>query len=99
MSKKEEKRIDVRDVLNSLDYYKNRVEMRKKKIEDMKEMHAPKVVIDAEEQILKRDKDNYAFNAFALRMYHQGFRDGQEALKWERLKKVLFDEGKENDNR
>lgn len=92
------KQIDVRDVLNSIDYYKNRVEMRKKRIEEMKEMHAPKVVIENEERNLSRDKDNYKFNAFALRMYHQGFKDGQEALKWERLKKVLFEEDKENDN-
>lgn len=92
MSKKEENRIDVRDVLNSIDYYKNRVEMRKKRIEQYKEMHAPKVIIENEEKNLNRDKDNYKFNAFALRMYHQGFRDGQEAMKWERLKKVLFEE-------
>lgn len=94
--KKMPKKLEYVDFKKSLEYYQWRVKSRTEKIKKYEEMKAPKVIIENEEKLLQRDKDNLILNRVAVYMYNKGFESGKEFAEMERLKNALF---KKNKNR
>lgn len=84
------KKLEYVDFKKSLKYYQWRVKSRTEKIKKYEEMKAPKVIIENEEKLLQRDKDNLILNRVAVYMYNKGFESGKEFAEMERLKNVLF---------
>lgn len=84
------KKLEYVDFKKSLKYYQWRVKSRTEKIKKYEEMKAPKVIIENEEKLLQRDKDNLALNRVAVYMYNKGFESGKEFAQMERLKNALF---------
>ena len=84
------KKLEYVDFKKSLKYYQWRVKSRTEKIKKCKEMNSPKIIIENEEKLLQRDKDNLALNRVAVYMYNKGFESGKEFAEMERLKNVLF---------
>ena len=84
------KKLEYVDFKKSLKYYQWRVKSRTEKIKKYKEMNAPKVIIENEERLLQRDKDNLTLNRVAVYMYNKGFESGKEFAQMERLKNALF---------
>jgi hypothetical protein len=88
--KKMPKKLEFVDFKKSLKYYQWRVKSRTEKIKKYKEMNAPKIIIENEEKLLQRDKDNLTLNRVAVYMYNKGFESGKEFAQMERLKNALF---------
>lgn len=84
------KKLEYVDFKKSLEYYKWRVKSRTEKIKKYEEMNAPKVILENEEKLLQRDKDNLILNRVAVYMYNKGFESGKEFAQMERLKNALF---------
>lgn len=95
------KKLEFVDFKKSLKYYQWRVKSRTDKIKKYKEMNAPKVIIENEEKLLQKDKDNLALNRVAVYMYNKGFESGKEYAEMERLKNALFKKpyGKDKDKK
>lgn len=95
------KKLEYVDFKKSLKYYQWRVKSRTEKIKKYEEMKAPKVIIENEEKLLQRDKDNLILNRVAVYMYNKGFESGKEFAQMERLKNVLFKKpyGKDKDKK
>ena len=93
------KKLEFVDFKKSLKYYQWRVKSRTEKIKKCKEMNAPKAIIENEEKLLQKDKDNLALNRVAVYMYNKGFESGKEFAQMERLKNALFKKpyGKDKD--
>lgn len=83
------KKLEYVDFKKSLEYYKWRVKSRTDKIKKYKEMNAPKVIIENEEKLLQRDKDNLILNRVAVHMFDQGFELGKKYAEMKILKKTL----------
>ena len=83
-------KLEYVDFKKSLEYYKWRVKSRTEKIKKYQEMNAPKVIIENEEKLLQRDKDNLILNRVAVYMYNKGFESGKQFAEMERLKNALF---------
>ena len=84
------KKLEFVDFKKSLKYYQWRVKSRTEKIKKYKEMNSPKIIIENEEKLLQKDKDNLALNRVAVYMYNKGFESGKQFAEMERLKNVLF---------
>lgn len=84
------KKLEFVDFKKSLKYYQWRVKSRTEKIKKYQEMNAPKVIIENEEKLLQKDKDNLILNRVAVYMYSKGFESGKQFAEMERLKNVLF---------
>jgi hypothetical protein len=84
------KKLEFVDFKKSLKYYQWRVKSRTEKIKKYQEMNAPKVILENEEKLLQRDKDNLTLNRVAVYMYNKGFESGKEFAEMERLKNALF---------
>lgn len=84
------KKLEFVDFKKSLKYYQWRVKSRTEKLKKYQEMNAPKVIIENEEKLLQRDKDNLTLNRVAVYMYNKGFESGKEFAQMERLKNALF---------
>lgn len=95
------KKLEFVDFKKSLEYYKWRVKSRTEKIKKYKEMNSPKVILENEEKLLQRDKDNLILNRVAVYMYNKGFESGKEFAQMERLKNTLFKKpyGKDKDKK
>ena len=95
------KKLEFVDFKKSLKYYQWRVKSRTEKIKKCKEMNAPKAIIENEEKLLQKDKDNLALNRVAVYMYNKGFESGKEFAQMERLKNTLFKKpyGKDKDKK
>ena len=95
------KKLEYVDFKKSLKYYQWRVKSRTEKIKKYEEMKAPKVIIENEERLLQRDKDNLILNRVAVYMYNKGFESGKEFAQMERLKNALFKKpyGKDKDKK
>ena len=95
------KKLEYVDFKKSLEYYKWRVKSRTEKIKKYEEMNAPKVIIENEEKLLQRDKDNLVLNRVAVYMYNKGFESGKQFAEMERLKNALFKKpyGKDKDKK
>lgn len=89
------KKLEYVDFKKSLEYYKRRVKSRTERIKKYEEMKAPKVIIENEERLLQRDKDNLILNRVAVYMYNKGFESGKEFAEMERLKNALFKKPRE----
>ena len=84
------KKLEFVDFKKSLEYYQWRVKSRTEKIKKYQEMNSPKIIIENEEKLLQRDKDNLTLNRVAVYMYNKGFESGKQFAQMERLKNVLF---------
>ena len=95
------KKLEYVDFKESLEYYKWRVKSRTEKLKKYKEMNSPKIIIENEEKLLQRDKDNLVLNRVAVYMYNKGFESGKEFAQMERLKNALFKKpyGKDKDKK
>jgi hypothetical protein len=95
------KKLEYVDFKKSLKYYQWRVKSRTEKIKKYQEMNAPKVILENEEKLLQRDKDNLILNRVAVYMYNKGFESGKEFAQMERLKSTLFKKpyGKDKDKK
>ena len=93
------KKLEFVDFKKSLKYYQWRVKSRTEKIKKYQEMNTPKAIIENEEKLLQKDKDNLALNRVAVYMYNKGFESGKEFAQMERLKNALFKKpyGKDKD--
>ena len=93
------KKLEFVDFKKSLKYYQWRVKSRTEKIKKYQEMNTPKAIIENEEKLLQKDKDNLALNRVAVYMYNKGFESGKEFAQMERLKNTLFKKpyGKDKD--
>ena len=95
------KKLEYVDFKKSLKYYQWRVKSRTEKIKKYQEMNTPKAIIENEEKLLQKDKDNLALNRVAVYMYNKGFESGKEFAQMERLKNTLFKKpyGKDKDKK
>lgn len=95
------KKLEYVDFKKSLKYYQWRVKSRTEKLKKYQEMNAPKIIIENEEKLLQRDKDNLILNRVAVYMYNKGFESGKEFAEMERLKNALFKKpyGKDKDKK
>ena len=95
------KKLEFVDFKKSLKYYQWRVKSRTEKIKKYQEMNTPKAIIENEEKLLQKDKDNLALNRVAVYMYNKGFESGKEFAQMERLKNTLFKKpyGKDKDKK
>ena len=84
------KKLEYINFTRSLEYYKERVKTRTERIRKYKEMNAPEIIIENEERLLLRDKDNLTLNRVAVYMYNKGFESGKEFAQMERLENALF---------
>lgn len=67
--------ITIKDAIFSRDEYKRKAKLRKERIENFKKTHAPQIIIDNEERILKEILTSYQIFDMALDFYEQGARD------------------------
>ena len=84
------KKLDCVDFKRSLEYYKERVKARTERIRKYKEMNAPEIIIENEERLLQKDKDNLVFDRVAVYMYNKGFEAGKNYSEMQRLENALF---------
>lgn len=84
------KELEYINFRRSLEYYKGRVKTRTERIQKYKEMNAPKIIIENEERLLQRDKDNLLLDRVAVYMYNKGFESGKKYSETQRLENALF---------
>lgn len=84
------KKLEYVDFKKSLKYYQWRVKSRTERIQKYKEMNAPKIIIENEERLLQRDKDNLFLDRIAVYMYNKGFESGKKYSETQRLENALF---------
>ena len=70
-------KITIKQAIESREYFKNKIQQRKERIKRMEEQHAPKIVLENEEWILKEIKKEYIAWELALDFYRKGYLDAQ----------------------
>lgn len=71
------KKITIKQAIDTRDYLKEQVKYKIEKINKMKEIHTPKIILDNEEQKLKQLKHELFVWELCLDFYRKGYQDCQ----------------------
>lgn len=70
-------KITIKQAINTRDYLKEQVKNKIEKINRMKEIHTPKIILDNEKQMLKQIKHELFVWKLCLDFYRKGYQDCQ----------------------